>query len=133
MLQTIMSAIRFKNTYSSDDDSGGFSSRRVHPRRSCDQCVGFVNGKAYPVLDWSPGGMRIFADARPMTVGQEMDIELKFHLREQLITVQHKAKIVRKSNESLSFQFLPLSNDIRKTFQTVIDDFNTREFAGSQA
>ncbi len=132
MLQGIMTALGFKNSISSDG-TDGFASRRVHPRRSCDQCVGFINGKAHPILDWSPGGMRVFADTRPVALGEEMDVELKFHLRENLISVKHKAKVVRKSNESVSFQFLPVNNDMRKTFQNVIDDFNAREFAGSQA
>ncbi len=132
MLQNIMTAFGLKNSVSGDG-TDGFSSRRLHPRRGCDQCVGFLDGKAHPVLDWSPGGLRMFADPRPMQVGQEMEIELKFHLREQLINVKQTARVVRKSNESVSFPFMPVSNDIRKTFQTVIDDFNAREFAGSQA
>lgn len=132
MLQNIMTAIGLKNSVS-DDGTDGFSSRRQYPRRGCDQCVGFLNGRAHPVLDWSPGGLRMFADPRPIQLGEEMEVELKFHLREQLVNVKHMAKVIRKSNESVSFQFMPISNDIRKTFQTVIDDFNAREFAGSQA
>lgn len=132
MLQNIMTAFGLKNSIS-DDGTDGFASRRLYPRRGCDQCVGFLDGKAHPVLDWSPGGLRMFADPRPMQIGQEIDVELKFHLREQLVNVKHTAKVVRKSNESVSFQFLPVSNDINKIFQTVIDDFNAREFAGSQA
>ena len=131
MLQNIMTAFGLKNSIS-DDGTDGFASRRLYPRRISDQCVGFLEGKAHPVLDWSPGGLRMFADPRPMEIGQEVDVELKFHLREQLVNVKHTAKVVRKSNESVSFQFMPISNDIRKTFQSVIDDFNAREFAGSQ-
>ncbi|MBL8641132.1 MAG: PilZ domain-containing protein [Alphaproteobacteria bacterium] len=132
MLQNIMTAFGLKNSVT-DDGTGGFSSRRSYPRRGCDQCVGFLDGKAHPVLDWSPGGLRVFADPRPLQIGQEMEIELKFHLRDQLVNVKQRARIVRKSTESVSFQFAPVSNDIRKTFQTVIDDFNAREFSGSQA
>ncbi len=132
MLQNIMTAFGLKHSVA-EDGTDGFSSRRSYPRRGCDQCVGFLDGRAHPVLDWSPGGLRMFADPRPLQVGQEMEVELKFHLREQLVNIKHLAKIVRKSNESVSFQFMPISNDVRKTFQTVIDDFNAREFAGSQA
>ncbi len=132
MLQNIMTAFGLKNSTTSDG-TDGFSSRRLHPRRGCDQCIGFINGKAHPVLDWSPGGVRVFADPRPINVGEEMEVELKFHLRDQLVNVKHIGRIVRKSSESISIQFLPISNDIRRTFQSVIDDFNAREFAGSQA
>lgn len=131
MLQTIMSAIGIKKTFS-DDGGNGFTSRRTHPRRSCDQCIGFIDGKAHPILDWSPGGVKVFGDPRPLGVGQEMDVEMKFHLRDHLVHVKHRAKVVRKMAESYSLQFEPLTGDIRKTFQNVIDDFNAREFAGSQ-
>ncbi len=134
MLQTIMSALKIKKSLSSDDGGrNGFSSRRVHPRRSCDQCIGFINGKAHPIMDWSPGGVKVFGDPRPLAVGQEMDVEMKFHLRDHLVHIRHRAKVVRKMAETFSLQFEPLNADIRKTFQSVIDDFNAREFAGSQA
>lgn len=132
MLQSIMTALGFKTTFSSDGGDG-LSSRRAHPRRTCDQVVSFVNGKAHPVLDWSPGGLRVFADSRPVAIGEEIQVEMKFHLREELIAMKHIATVVRKSSESVSLQFRPLTNDVRNTFQHVIDDFNARDFAGSQA
>lgn len=133
MLQTIMTALGFQKTFTSDDGGNGFSSRRSHPRRTCDQVISFVDGKPHPVLDWSPGGVRVFADTRPIEIGSEMEVELKFHLREELVGMKHVAKVVRKTAESVSLQFQPLTGDIRKTFQHVIDDFNAREFAGSQS
>lgn len=132
MLQSIMTALGFKTTFSSDGGDS-LSSRRAYPRRTCDQVVSFVNGKAHPVLDWCPGGLRVFADSRPVAIGEEIQVEMKFHLREELITMKHIATVVRKSSESVSLQFKPLTNDIRNTFQHVIDDFNARDFAGSQA
>ena len=132
MLQDIMTAVGLKNSVSSDG-TDGFASRRLYPRRDSDQCIGFINGKPHPVLDWSPGGIRVFADSRPVVVGEEMDIELKFHLRNDMVNIKHRGKVVRKSNESVSFQFLPLGHEIRRVFQTVIDDYNAREFVGSQA
>ena len=131
MLQTIMSAFSFKKTFTSDGNDG-FTSRREHPRRSCDQCIGFINGKAHPILDWSPGGVKVFGDPRTLTVGQEMEVEMKFHLRDHMVYVKHRAYVVRKMSETFSLRFEPLTGDIRKTFQNVIDDFNAREFAGSQ-
>lgn len=76
--------------------------------------------------------MRVFADARPIAVGEDMDIEMKFHLRDQLVAIKHRGTVIRKSNDSVSFKFKPLTADIRRVFQNVIDDFNAREFAGSQ-
>jgi hypothetical protein len=130
MLDSVMNFLGLDKYHKSEEPS---VSRRVYPRRSCDQCIGLVDGKAHPVLDWSPGGLRVFADPRPLAVGQEMDVSLKFHLRNELIEVQHRAQIVRKQQDSVSMQFLPLPAGVRKTFQHVIDDFNAREFANSQA
>lgn len=132
MLQNIMTAFGLKKDGSTTGGSE-ITSRRAYPRRSSDQCIGMVNGKAHPVLDWSPGGLRIFADPRPIAVGEEMDIEMKFHLRDKMIQVNHRAVAVRKGAECVSFQFLPLNSETRKTFQYVIDDFNVSEFAESQA
>lgn len=132
MLQTLMSAIGLKKNYSSFDDGDGGLSRREYARRSCDQCIGFVDGKAHPILDWSQGGAKIFADPRPVALGQEMDIEMKFHLRDGFVNIRHRAHVVRKWAEGFSVQFAPLTVDIRKNFQSIIDDYNAREFAGSQ-
>ena len=110
-----------------------FESRRSYPRRSSDKCVGMVNGKSMPVLDWSPGGIRVFGDGRLYGVGQTVDVALKFHMNDMLIEVNHQAEIVRKNSETFALRFAPLNADIRKTFQHVIDNFNAEEFATSQA
>lgn len=132
MIQSIMAALGFKTPYR--DGSGGDDSllRRSSPRRTSDQCIGMIAGKVHPVLDWSPGGVRMFADTRPLAIGQELPVTLKFHLQDEVVQVDHVAHIVRKGRDSVSMQFLPLTKEIRHTFQHVIDDFNAREFASSQ-
>lgn len=121
-------------TATTDQDvANDFESRRSYPRRSADKCVGLVNGKAMPVLDWSPGGMRVFGDGRTYALGQTIDVMLKFHMNDMLIEVKHQGQVIRKSSETFALQFAPLDSDIRKTFQHVIDNFNAEEFATSQA
>lgn len=130
MLGKLINALNFT---ADDTVANDFDSRRSYPRRTSDKCVGLVDGKAMPVLDWSPGGVRVFGDARTYSVGQAVDVILKFHMNETLIEVKHQAQIVRKSSETFAVQFAPLTQDIRKTFQHVIDNFNAEEFAASQA
>jgi hypothetical protein len=125
--------LKVLNMNSAQDIANDFESRRSFPRRTSDKCVGLVNGKAMPVLDWSPGGLRLFGDGRTYSIGQPVDVMLKFHMNDMLIEVKHQAQIVRKSSETFAVQFAPLSADIRKTFQHVIDNFNADEFATSQA
>ena len=130
MLGKLINALNFN---SDDNVANDFDSRRSYPRRTSDKCVGLVDGKAMPVLDWSPGGVRVFGDGRTYAVGQPVDVVLKFHMNDTMIEVKHQAQIVRKSSETFAVQFAPLNQDIRKTFQHVIDNFNAEEFAASQA
>lgn len=115
-----------------DDAANDFESRRSFPRRTSDKCVGMVDGKALPVLDWSPGGIRVFGDSRLYAIGQPVDVSLKFHMNDTLVEVRHQAQVVRKLNDSFAVQFAPLTADIRKTFQHVIDNYNAEEFVTSQ-
>ncbi|PZP56781.1 MAG: pilus assembly protein PilZ [Micavibrio aeruginosavorus] len=108
-------------------------SRREHPRRAADKCIGLVNGQALPILDWSQGGLRVLGDSRTVSIGDEMNVMLKFHLNNEMIDVNHRAKVVRKSSDFFAVKFAPLTNEIKNTFQQIIDSFNAEEFATSQA
>lgn len=117
-----------------DETNDAFDlSRREYARRSADKCIGLVNGQAMPILDWSPGGIRILGDTRTYNVGEEINVMLKFHLNDELIDVNHKASVVRKSSDFFAVKFAPLTNEINKTFKHIIDSFNAEEFATSQA
>ena len=130
MIAKIMNVLGF-NEGDNEDDSD--LSRREYPRRSADKCIGLVNGQAMPILDWSPGGVRILGETRTYNLGQQIDVLLKFHLNDQLIDVNHTAQVVRKSSDFFAVQFAPLTSEINKTFQHVIDSFNAEEFVASQA
>jgi hypothetical protein len=126
MLQTFLSNLR---QISSNDK--GFSRRR-HPRRGSDRCVAVIFGQSFPVQDWSPGGICITADDRMFGMAQDVELTVKFRLRNTIIDIRHRAKVVRKSSERVAFQFEPLTQTIRRGFQQVIDDQLAREFANSQ-
>lgn len=106
--------------------------RRRHSRRSVDKCVAVVNGKTYPALDWSLGGVQITGDDRVFAMNDECEVLLKFKLSNELLEVPHKAKVVRKGHDRIAFQFAPLSTHIRKSFQHVVDDYVATRFADSQ-
>ncbi len=130
MLNTLMNALGFS---SGQDDGEDFSARRVYPRRPQDKCVGVIDGTMMPVVDWSLGGVRVFADPRTIQIGREMDVELKFQIQDELVKVSHRGQVVRKAADSFALQFLPLTADIRTAFNHIIDSFNAEEFAASQA
>lgn len=107
--------------------------QRSTPRRKCDQCISEINGQNHPVEDWSMGGVKVFGDFRTHQVGQALPITMKFKLQDNIIGITHSAQIVRKLKDGVALQFTPLTRQTRQGFQKVIDDYNTREFAGSLA
>lgn len=127
MLQTFLSSLR---SMSSNDKE---ASRRRHPRRKVDRCVAVICGQAFPVEDWSPGGVQIAADDRLFSTNQDMELTIKFKLRNTILDIAHRGRVVRKSNQKVAFEFDPLPQSIRRAFQQVIDDQVAREFANSQA
>lgn len=106
--------------------------RRKHSRRDCDQCVIKIGDKTYPVDNWSLGGFMINADSRTFSAKDAVDAVLKFKLSNKIIDVTHTAKVVRKTNSKVAFQFAPVPRDIRGKLQSVIDDHVTSQFANSQ-
>ncbi|MBI2233981.1 MAG: PilZ domain-containing protein [Micavibrio aeruginosavorus] len=107
--------------------------RRRSPRRGSDRCVAMVYGQTFPVENWSFGGVLLAADERLFGTGQDIDITLKFKLRNTIIDVSHRGHVVRKNNAKVAIEFEPLEKTIRRGFQQVIDDAVASEFATSQA
>ena len=106
---------------------------RQHARRSDDRCVSIINGQMHPVENWSNGGMLIAADERLFGIDQECVFTLKFKLRDEIMEIDHKAKIVRKAPSKVALQFLPLSKPVQSKFQQVVDDYVAQRFAESQS
>ena len=108
------------------------TAKRRHLRRDCDHCVTLIDGKAYPVENWSLGGAQIHADERAFGIGEEVSVTLKFKLSQKVLEVAHFARVVRKNRGMIAFEFMPLTQPIRNSFQNVIDDYVTSRFAASQ-
>jgi len=128
MLQTLFSTLK---TGASNDAT--LETRRRHPRRVADRCVAVIHGRTFPVRDWSLGGVLLQADDRLFGKGQDLDMTIKFKLRNMIVDVAHRGVVVRKTNGKVAFVFDPLSNLVARQFQQVIDDHVADEFARSQA
>ena len=126
MLRTFLSALKSR---AGNDRT---STRRRYARRACDRCVGVINGKTYPVEDWSLGGLRIAGDERLFQPGQDCEVLLKFKLRENVMDIPRKAKVVRRANHKIALEFSSLSQQTRHNFQQVVDDYVARKFADAQ-
>ncbi|PCJ98564.1 MAG: pilus assembly protein PilZ [Zetaproteobacteria bacterium] len=113
--------------------SSSAQTKRKEARRSDDRCVSIINGQMHPVENWSSGGMLIAADERLFSIGQDCKFTLKFKLRDEMMEIDHNAKVVRKSPNKIALQYLPLSKNAQTSFQKVVDDYVTQRFAESQS
>ena len=113
----------------SNDD---FDSRRAHERRTCDNCIAIINGKAFPIQNWSQGGLLLSGDPREFQINETKNVAVKFKVEDRVIDVEHNGRILRKGGSDFVVQFSPLTKDIDKKFQQIIDDDNARQFANSQ-
>ncbi len=121
----------FKNGHKASNDS--FDTRRRFDRRSCDKCIGIINGNLCPVDNWSIGGALVESDERMFSSGELVDITLKFKVNDTILDVDHRARIIRKSKGRIALQFAPLTDPIWTGFKKVIDHYMANEFANSQA
>lgn len=127
MLLDILDNLRIS---ASNDD---FDSRRKYERRSMDSCVGIIDGIAYPIKNWSEGGVLMVGDDRHFSVDDTKDITIKFKLSDRIMDVTHAGRILRKAGNRFVLQFSPLTSDVNQKFRKVVEDFVTQEFANSQA
>lgn len=119
------------NTFVDASNEDDFDTRRKSPRRAADNCITVINGKAYPVHNWSDGGMLVHADDRLFSVAAPVEVTMKFRLSGRIMDIPHRGRIVRKMRDRLAIQFEPISRDIANKFKQVVDDYVTREFAES--
>lgn len=126
MLQNLIAALK---SNSSNDMS---STRRSHERRVSDRCVVVIYGHTFPVEDWSFGGVHLRGDDRLFGAAQTLDFTLKFKVRNTIIDVHHRGRVVRKGHGKVALAFEPLTQTIRQGFQRVVDDAIASEFAESQ-
>ena len=123
---------KFASSLKRDESSSLSHKNRQHPRRGDDRCVGVVNGQMHPIENWSNGGMLITADERLFSIGQECVFTMKFKLRDEIMEVDHKAHVIRKTPGKIALQFDPLSQPVQSDFQKVVDDYVSRRFVESQ-
>ena len=75
----------------------------------------------------------IAGDERLFGVGEEEhDVTIKFKLRDEVLDINHKAKIIRKGYGNVALQFIPLSTAVQAGFQKVMDDVLAQNFSESQ-
>jgi hypothetical protein len=117
------------NITASNDDT---DTRRAHERREMDQCIGIIDGKAYPIQNWSQGGVLLQGDDREFSVNDVKNITMKFKMSDRVVDVTHAGRILRKGRDKFVLQFSPLTDAVSHRFKQIIDDYVTQEFVASQ-
>ncbi len=113
----------------SNDDT---DTRRTYERREMDSCIGIIDGNAYPIQNWSNGGVLLTGNDKTFSVNEAKTITLKFKMADRVMDVLHSGKILRKSRDKFVLQFAPLTTGVENRFKQVIDDYVAQEFANSQ-
>jgi hypothetical protein len=93
-----------------------------------------VNNEAFAVRDWGLGGVAFETapDAR-ITVGDKIQLVMKFKFLHGTITVQQTAQVVRSAKRGIAAVFTPLPAATRREFDRVLDSLHTESFLKSQA
>lgn len=127
MLNAILQTLRLR---ASNDD---WDTRREFERRESDQCVAIVDGVAYPVRNWSKGGLLLTGDDRQFSVNEPKTVTIRFKLADRVVDVLHSGQILRKTREKFAIKFAPLTQNIERQFNHIVDDYVAQEFANSQS
>jgi hypothetical protein len=67
-----------------------------------------------------------------MIAGDKLNLTLRFRFPTEVISVQHEGRIVRAGTRGVAAEFLPVSNDVRRQLERVVDNINAEEFLRSQ-
>lgn len=127
MLNTILESLKLK--VSNDDQDA----RRAHERREADSCIGVIDGISYPVSNWSKGGVLLAGDDRQFSLNDIKTVKLRFKLRDRVVDILHSGRILRKGSHKFVIEFSPLTQNIDRQFNYVVDDYMSSEFANSQS
>lgn len=126
MLDNILQTLSRK--ISNDDQDA----RRAYERRETDNCISVVDGISYPVRNWSKGGILITGDERRFGVNDKKEVTLRFKLADRVVNILHSGQILRKSGDKVVIKFAPLSQNIERQFNHIVDDYMAQQFVNSQ-
>lgn len=94
--------------------------KRRFPRRSLDVCMINVDGRPYPVVDWSQSGVLFESDTRSFVEGQTVNMILRFKTVEGVEDIKISGEVVRKNAHTVATQFIDATDTIIESFEKVI-------------
>jgi hypothetical protein len=117
------------NTFATDSNRV----RRLPPRHPGTQAEVSIAGRTFSVRDWSMSNL--FFDTPPdsrLIVGDKVLLEMTFRLPHETVAIEHPAMIIRTATRGAMVEFMPLTSDVRRKFERVIDGYHVQSFVESQ-
>lgn len=107
--------------------------RRRFQRYEGRKCEIDINGKTYPVENWSEGGILFANNDRIFNAGLEIQMTVRFKVRDAVLSLDHKGRVIWKGYNKTAVEFTSSSKQTHQSFQQIIDDRVASEFVDSQA
>lgn len=106
--------------------------RRRFQRYEGEKCEIDINGKTYQVENWSEGGVLFTDKGRIFEVGLEIQMSIKFKIRNTILSFDHKGQVIWKNCNKTVVEFVSSTKQTQQSFQQIIDDHVVSEFSDSQ-
>lgn len=107
--------------------------RRRHARRAGTRLKVTVGQRNYDAQDWSLGGLFLQGNDSGLAPGDRVQITMQFDLPNDTIVISHQGRIVRSAKRGVAAEFMPLTDDVRRGFDKVIDNLHSLSFTESQS
>ncbi len=107
--------------------------RRRHIRLNGLRADVEMGQQSFPVRDWSQGG--VFFETLPdsrLVEGDRLVATIRFRFPHETIAVQRELRVVRTARRGVAAEFAPMSNDDRKQFDRILDNYHAESFLASQ-
>lgn len=113
--------------------NGDIEPRRRYARHLGQDAEVVVANRVYSVKDWSYGGVSFetLLDA-PVSAGESLQMTIRFRFPHETVSITQVGRVVRSAKRGMAAEFAPLSRDIRRKFDRVLDYVHTRDFLESQ-
>lgn len=107
--------------------------RRRHIRHPGVEAEVVVADRSFSLKDWSMGGLCFVPPpGTSLVTGDRIQFLLRFRLPHETVNIAHTAKVVRAVRRGVAAEFLPLTADVKRKLERVLDGVHAQGFMASQ-
>lgn len=93
---------------------------RQYERRVQDTCAVKIAGQLHPIVDWSPGGAFVTANADFFTLGDTVDCLMQFRGDDTITRLPVTGTIIRKNTQGVALEFTNISKEAEQQFLEIL-------------